>query len=113
MAVSRFDVLDGAGAFSPPSTGEATHFAEHLRWDTLSVGTYSIPAGGRDDQGPHAEDEVYVVTGGRARITVGGRAVDLRPGAVVAVPARAEHRFHDIEEDLSLLVFFAPPYSGD
>jgi hypothetical protein len=25
------------------------------------------------------------------------------------VPARVEHRFHSIEEDMLLLVFFAPP----
>ena len=29
-------------------------------------------------------------------------------GSVIFVEARAEHRFYDIEEDLLVLVFFAP-----
>jgi quercetin dioxygenase-like cupin family protein len=32
----------------------------------------------------------------------------LEPGAVVFVAARVEHRFYDIEEELTVLVFFAP-----
>jgi quercetin dioxygenase-like cupin family protein len=29
-------------------------------------------------------------------------------GSIIFVPAKAEHRFHTIEEELVLLVFFAP-----
>jgi mannose-6-phosphate isomerase-like protein (cupin superfamily) len=28
------------------------------------------------------------------------------------VPAGEEHRFHDVTEDMALLVFFAPAYTG-
>jgi hypothetical protein len=34
------------------------------------------------------------------------------PGSVVFVAAGEEHRFVDVTEDLTLLVLFAPPYSG-
>jgi len=57
-------IIDGAGRFHAPA-GEA-HFDEHLRSADLSVGTYSIPAGAVDDQTPHTEDEIYVVTSGPA-----------------------------------------------
>jgi len=40
---------------------------------------------------------------------VRGEDREVRPGSVVFVPARAEHRFHDILENLAALVFFAPP----
>ena len=30
------------------------------------------------------------------------------PGHLLTVPAKVEHRFHSIEQDLLLLVFFAP-----
>jgi len=54
------------------------------------------------------EDEVYYVASGRASIQVGDEDQVVRTGSIVFVPARVEHRFHDIAEDLSLIVFFAP-----
>lgn len=85
---------------------------EFLRVNALSMGMYRLPAGGSDPQQPHAEDEVYYVTAGRARIRVGGADYPVAPGSIVYVPARVEHRFHSITEDLTVLVFFAPPESA-
>jgi mannose-6-phosphate isomerase-like protein (cupin superfamily) len=101
--------LVGAGQYQ---TAEPNHFAEHLRTASLSVGTYSIPAGGVDDQAPHHEDEIYVVTTGRAKLVTPGGSVAVGPGDVLFVPAEEEHRFTEITEDLAVLVLFAPPYSG-
>jgi len=83
-------------------------YVEFLRSPDLSVGVYRIARGEADAQQPHGEDEVYFVLQGRARFTSGGRTVDVRPGDCILVPAREEHRFHDVEEDLELLVVFAP-----
>lgn len=102
--------LEGAGSFT--ASGGPNHWVEHLRMPAMSVGTYSIPAGGIDDQTPHGEDEVYVVTAGRASFTSGGETLEVRPGTTLFVGAGEEHRFHDVVEDLALLVVFAPPYSG-
>jgi mannose-6-phosphate isomerase-like protein (cupin superfamily) len=101
-------IVAGAGAFTAPAPGRGPHWAEQLRVRDLSLGTYSVPAGGVDDQEPHTEDEIYVVTSGRARLVAGGQSVPVGPGAVIYVPAGEEHRFTDITEDLSLLVLFAP-----
>ena len=76
------------------------------------MGTYCIPAGGVDDQSPHAEDEIYVVTAGRARITTPQGAAEVAPGSVIFVPAGEEHRFTDVTKDLALLVMFGPAYTG-
>jgi mannose-6-phosphate isomerase-like protein (cupin superfamily) len=78
----------------------------------LSVGTYCIPAGGLDDQNPHTEDEIYVVTAGRARIVTPGAAAEVGPGSVIFIPAGEEHRFEDVTEDLALLVVFGPAYGA-
>ena len=45
---------------------------------------------------------------GRGRITVGDDVRDVRPGSIVFVAATVPHRFHDITEDLTLLVAFGP-----
>ena len=87
-------------------------YLEFLRVASLSAGLYVLPAGGVDPQSPHAEDEVYVVLRGRARVTVGGEVDEVRPGDTVYVPAGVPHRFHDIAEELHLLVVFAPPETG-
>jgi mannose-6-phosphate isomerase-like protein (cupin superfamily) len=104
-------IVARTGGFSPPDQAQ-THFVEHLRAATLSCGTYSIPAGGTDDQQPHRQDEVYFVTAGRARLVASSGSADVRPGDLIFVPAGEEHRFVDVAEDLALLVVFAPPYSG-
>ncbi len=102
-------VLDGAGSFQPPTgAGRPNHWVEHLSVPDLSVGTYSIPAGGIDTQTPHTEDEIYVVTGGRATIEAGGESAEVGPGAVVYVPAGEEHRFVAVTADFAVLVIFAP-----
>ncbi|HEY6195909.1 MAG TPA: cupin domain-containing protein [Candidatus Eisenbacteria bacterium] len=85
-----------------------TSYHEFLRRPSMSVGLYVLPAGGTDPQRPHTEDEAYLVLRGRARIRVGSEDRAVEPGTVVFVPARVEHRFHDITEELSLAVWFAP-----
>jgi mannose-6-phosphate isomerase-like protein (cupin superfamily) len=83
-------------------------YAEHLRTADLSVGTYSLRAGAIDTQSPHTEDEIYVVTAGRARLSTPSGAVAVEPGGVVFVPAGEQHAFTDITEDLTVLVVFGP-----
>ena len=98
-------VVSGAGDFV--DAGEA-HWVEQFRVPDLSVGTYSIPVGGIDDQSPHTEDEIYVCTGGQATLRTPSGDAAITPGVVVYVPAGEEHRFVDVTENLGLLVFFAP-----
>ncbi len=83
-------------------------YLEFLRVPSLSVGLYQLPAGGVDPQQPHTEDEVYYVVSGSGSIRVGTEDRPVQAGSVVFVAAEVEHRFHSIEEELVLLVFFAP-----
>jgi mannose-6-phosphate isomerase-like protein (cupin superfamily) len=108
----RFRVLAEAGVYDAPRPGTINHWTENLRAAHLSVGTYSIPAGGIDDQGPHSEDELYIVATGNGTLHVDGHQVPVEPGTVVFVAAHALHYFTDIAEDLTVLVVFAPPYTG-
>jgi mannose-6-phosphate isomerase-like protein (cupin superfamily) len=83
-------------------------YLEFLKVPDLSMGVYELPAGGADPQSPHTEDEVYYVVQGRAKIKVGNEDRAVQAGSVVYVAKNVEHRFHSIEEALSVLVFFAP-----
>ena len=83
-------------------------YLEFLRVPALSMGIYNLPAGSTNPQQPHSEDEVYYVTHGMATIRVGDEDRPVVPGSIVYVAAQVDHRFHDISEDLTVLVFFAP-----
>jgi mannose-6-phosphate isomerase-like protein (cupin superfamily) len=89
-------------------TASGRLYQEFLRTHDLSVGLYRLPAGGKDPQGPHTEDEVYHVIRGRAAITVGDEEQPVGPGSIVFVGADVPHRFHDIEDELVVLVIFGP-----
>ena len=85
-----------------------TSYYEFLRVRDMSSGIYQLAAGSVDPQQPHSEDELYYVAQGRARIQVGDEDAAVEAGSLVFVAANVEHRFHSIEEDLTVLVFFAP-----
>ena len=71
------------------------------------MASITLDVGSKDLQGPHDEDEVYFVVRGRANIRIDGRVVAIGPESVVYVRATTEHSFFEIEEKLTLLVFFA------
>jgi mannose-6-phosphate isomerase-like protein (cupin superfamily) len=83
-------------------------YLEFLKVPDLSMGLYVLPAGGVDPQLPHTEDEVYYVVSGRAKIKVGDEDRAVQTGSIVYVAKNVEHRFHSIEEELTVIVFFAP-----
>jgi mannose-6-phosphate isomerase-like protein (cupin superfamily) len=83
-------------------------YLEFMRVPDLSMGLYVLPAGGTDPQSPHTEDEVYYVASGRAQIKVADEDRAVQAGSIVYVAKNVEHRFHSIEEELTVLVFFAP-----
>ena len=82
-------------------------YREFLRVPDLSCGIYTLPVGAKDLQGPHDEDEVYYVVKGRGRLRVGDRDVAAGPGSVLYISATSSHSFFEIEEDMTMLVFFA------
>src|SRR6266508_935001 len=83
-------------------------YLEFLKVPDLSMGLYVLPAGGADPQSPHTEDEVYYVVGGKAKILVAEENRDVQAGSIIYVAKNVEHRFHSIEEELTVLVLFAP-----
>ena len=87
---------------------EGKLYLEFLRVPAISAGVYVLPKGGTDPQKPHREDEMYYVIRGRARMQIGSDHAEVRAGSAIFVETELEHRFYDIEEELEVLVFFAP-----
>lgn len=106
MDAFEIDLLSAARRAS----GKLYH--EFLRVPALSAGLYALAASEPDPQTPHQEDEVYVVVKGRAKLRVGEEERPMAPGSIAYVPRGVEHRFFDVEEDLEVLVLFAPAETG-
>ena len=103
FVISLDDALRGHAA-----AGGAYH--QFFQVPEMSAGIYTLPAGGVDGQAPHVEDEIYYVISGKAQIQIGDRHEPIQAGATIFVAREVEHRFHDIEEDLTILVIFAPAH---
>ena len=86
--------------------GEEPRLFEFLRTPGLSAIVYRLPAGFRDVQAPHLEDEVYLVLSGRASFRVAEHECKVAPGNVLFVRAGTVHSYFDIEEDLTVVAVF-------
>lgn len=102
--VDKFTVSDLSAARQ--QSGKLYH--EFLRVPAMSAGLYELAAGANDPQQPHTEDELYYVVRGKGQIRVGEEDALVEAGSLIFVAANVEHRFHNITEDLSIVVFFAP-----
>ena len=74
---------------------------------SMSMGIYELPVGADDKQQPHDEDEVYYVLGGKGDLIVEEDKIAVKEGSIVFVAANKKHKFVNIEETLTLLVFFS------
>ena len=87
-------------------------YLEFLRVPAMSAGIYTLPSGGVDLQKPHDQDEIYFVISGVAKVRLGTEERSVVKGNVIFVEAGLEHQFFDLEEELVLLVVFAPAEQG-
>lgn len=88
--------------------GSEPRFFEFLRGSQMSCAVYRLPAGSKDMQAPHLEDEVYMVLEGKARVRVDSQEQDVGPGTILFIQATTKHSFFDITDDLTLLAMFGP-----
>ena len=86
-------------------------YFEFVRISAMSAGVYVLSAGSPDPQSPHKEDEMYYVIRGRGHMRAGSEDQTVTEGSVIFVAAGVEHRFYEITEELTVLVFFAPAES--
>ncbi len=102
MDVWDLDELEAA------RTASGRLYHEFISVPDLSGGLYVLEVGATDPQSPHAEDELYVVMSGSAKVRVGDEVSPIAAGSVIFVAANVEHKFLDIEERLVLMVMFGP-----
>jgi mannose-6-phosphate isomerase-like protein (cupin superfamily) len=66
-----------------------------------------------NEQTPHEQDEVYVIMAGAGFLRCEGDRKPFAAGDLIFVPARAQHRFEDFTDDLTVWVLFYGPTGGE
>lgn len=83
------------------------YWKEIYNGPTIRAGYYRLKKNAKDDQSPHDYDEVYWIKRGQSKIRVGTEDYVIRSGDIIYVQAEQVHYFHDITDDLHILVLFA------
>jgi mannose-6-phosphate isomerase-like protein (cupin superfamily) len=73
------------------------------------VGLFRVARGTEGEERPRGEEQVYLALEGRGRFRMGDEDFAVEPGFLFAVPARVEHGWHQVSEDMLLLAFSTPP----
>jgi mannose-6-phosphate isomerase-like protein (cupin superfamily) len=81
-----------------------------LRCGDVEVEVYA-PAG-KDPQGPHTRDEIYVIASGTGWFHSGEQRQAFNPGTLLFVPAGVVHHFAEFSPDFSAWVMFFGPEGG-
>jgi mannose-6-phosphate isomerase-like protein (cupin superfamily) len=79
-------------------------YSEMFRQGRLSAGVYAPHDS--DDQGPHEQDEFYVVLNGSGFFNVAGGREPFGPGDLLFVPAGSDHVFENFTPDFAVWAIF-------
>jgi len=85
------------------------HYA--LRHGSMKFGLYAPREA--DKQGPHKQDELYIIVSGNGRFVKNGEERAFQQHDVIFVEAGADHRFTDFSEDFATWVVFWGPEGGE
>lgn len=90
--------------------GKRFHYP--IRHGSMRVGVYA-PMPPTDPQGPHEQDELYIVIRGSGIFARGEERRPFKAGDVIFVEAGVEHRFEGFGEDFATWVVFWGPRGGE
>jgi len=82
------------------------YYVDFLHTKNIDAGIIRLGEGEKDTQEPHSTDEFYYVIQGNGLIEINNRDQAISKGSVIFVPAKAKHRFHEIEQTLVVLYIF-------
>ena len=94
-----------------PSDPEVFRFWYGLRHGTMKVGLYEPNQ--VDTQGPHKQDELYIVVRGTGFFVKNDERRSFAPHDVIFVEAGSDHRFEDFSEDFATWVIFWGAAGGE
>ena len=86
--------------------GNSAYFLDFLHNNSFEVGVLRLNPGQKDTQGPHSEDELYIVMEGKGYINMAEKNHEIKEGSCIFVPSKTKHYFHGNNERLVVLYVF-------
>ncbi len=108
MANSDENLISKEWDVAQVASAQIGAWQEIFKIPAMSMGIYKLGAGEIDRQSPHSEDEAYFILSGKGKLEVEDKVYEATTGKLLFDKKHARHKFIDIEEDMSILVFFAP-----
>jgi mannose-6-phosphate isomerase-like protein (cupin superfamily) len=102
--------LDQAKA-NLPDDPDVFRFCYGLRHGTMKVGLYAPR--GKDTQGPHKQDELYIVISGSGDFIKGVERKHCVAHDIIFVEAGLDHRFENFSDDFATWVIFWGQNGGE
>lgn len=94
-----------------PAEADAFKVFYGLRHGTMRAGLYAPQQ--IDTQGPHKQDELYVIVSGTGDFVKNDARIRFGPHDVLLVEAGSTHRFENFSDDFSTWVIFWGPQGGE
>jgi mannose-6-phosphate isomerase-like protein (cupin superfamily) len=94
-----------------PEDPNVFRFYYGLRHGSMKVGLYAPK--GQDTQGPHKQDELYIVIKGNGDFIKNGERRQVVAQDVIFVEAGVDHRFENFSDDFATWVIFWGPDGGE
>ncbi len=82
-----------------------------IRHGSMRAGIYAPR--GADPQGPHDQDELYIIAAGSGVVFKNGDRLPFARGDLIFVEAGATHRFEEFGDDFVAWVIFWGPKGGE
>ena len=111
MVFSIEDYLTKLPLEATPKWPEGVWDFEAFKHGTMSLILYAPH--GKDYQTTHEQDELYIVVRGTSELVIEGVVHACKPGDVMFVPARKEHRFEKFSNDFTTWAVFWGPAGGE
>jgi mannose-6-phosphate isomerase-like protein (cupin superfamily) len=115
MKVSIQQAVNRLPAAATPAYPKGAPFVTMMAGGSMSVEVFapSTSGLGADKQQPHAQDELYFIHRGTARLIIGEQRFDCATGDAFFVASGVEHHFEDFSVDFVTWVVFYGPQGGE
>ena len=78
-----------------------------IRGKKLSIGIQILKKGEVYGEPAHKNGEVYHILKGKAKLKIGKKIYNVKPGMAMHVPPKVIHDFFDVEKELVFMYIFA------
>lgn len=82
------------------------YFIDCIDTNSIQAWVMLLHPGEDDTQEPHSIDEVYYIVRGNGFIKMEDKDHKIKPGSIIFIPSKVEHKLHGNNQDLVIFYIF-------